>query len=78
MPDGRRELRAKLTKARRELRDARRVLDQADHWTPDEDVLDLLREIRGLTVLAEECVRSGRALDEAARELWLYEHGYKR
>jgi hypothetical protein len=76
---GQADAKAKLKKAERALREAGRLLSQVEgRWTPDEDVLDLLREIEGLTVLGRECVRSGQPLDQAAQELWLYEHGYKR
>ena len=73
-----RDFKAKLVKAKRPLREGTRLLDRASKWSVDEDVLDTLREIEGLTVLAQECYRSGRALDRWAIELWLYEHGYKR
>jgi hypothetical protein len=70
--------RAELQKAKRYLRDALALANQIDRPGDDEDILDLLRELRGLTVLCRECYRTGRGVDEWACELWLYEHGYKR
>lgn len=60
------------------MREAGRLLAQVEgRWSPDEDVLDLHREIAGLIALGEESYRSGVAPDRWAIDLWLYEHGYK-
>ena len=77
MSDARSDLRRLLAKVKRLQRESLRLLNQAGRWTPDEDVLDLLRESEGLIVLLAESLRSGRALDPWTVGLWLYEHGYK-
>jgi hypothetical protein len=68
------DLRSKLRQAERNLRDLRRLLDRAGHWIPDEDVIDQLRALEGLTLLARQCYREGRGLDRWAQNLWLWEH----
>lgn len=67
----------KLVSARRSLREALALVEDINQPGDDEDVLDLLWELRGLIVLAEEGYRSGVALDPWAIDLWLHEHGYK-
>jgi hypothetical protein len=70
-------LKAELRKAQRYLRDALALANQINRPGDDEDILDLLRELQGLTVLGRECYRTGRGVDVPGRQLWLYEHGFK-
>jgi hypothetical protein len=56
---GEAKFKATLGKAAAKLREARRLLAQAERWPVDEDVLDLHRELRGWSCSARRATARG-------------------
>lgn len=64
------EYESKLVSARRSLRDALALVDGINQPGADEDILDLLKMLKGLVQVNDEAYRSGKSLDEWAWELY--------